>query len=178
MINVNINETFPITVTLMDETTDGDPSGKMVYYDVRKLPGDVPLDPVLSGTLAESAVEVGVYKTMVSISEYGNYIVYATCSGFLTSTENIVVEEEDLTALIKQNRHYNIAVEDVVRTEVTPTASQVTRKVPFGKTDYVITRIKPDGASDWTDPGTVQSTVYAWYESDTDEAPYKMGAET
>lgn len=179
MIRVSVDENFPITVALIDEELGEMSSGQAVYYDVRSFPLDTPLSPPLSGTLTESTVEAGIYNTEASISTPGNYIIYATCSGFMTNTENITVEELDtfdLSELIKQNRHYNISVEDVIRTTKTPTASQAARNVPKGRTDYIITKIKKDDDPDWTGD-IVEGIVYAWYRTNTDHAPYKVGGE-
>lgn len=174
MIRVNVNESFPITVTLLDEEAGTTAAGQTVYYDVRKQPGDVELSPPLNGTLTESVVEDGIYKTMVSIGEPGAYLIYATCSGFLSNTEEVIVDEESVLEAIKQSRHYNISVEDVPRTTHTPTASQAARNVPKGRTDYVITRIKRDQDADWTGPHVVEGRVYAWYLNTGEKIPYKM----
>jgi len=127
--------------------------------------------------MLESSVEPGVYKIVESISIDGEFLFYATCSGFVTNTEEIIVNPESIYDLAKQNRHYNISVEDVVRTNSTPTASQIIRNVPLNKTDYVVTWIKPDSAADWSDPATVSGGVYAWYRDINDDVPYKMGAQ-
>ena len=84
--------------------------------------------------------------------------------------------EEDISELVKQNRQHNLYVEDVIRTSAIPTADQTTRNVPLGKTDYVITKIKDDLDSDWGSSTTHR--VYAWYESDLDTSPYKMGEQS
>ena len=175
MIRVNVAESFPITVMLIDEETGEASSGKTVYYDVRKQPGDVPLSPELSGVLTESSVEAGIYSDMVYIDTPGAYVIYATCSGFLSNTEDVIVNEENIIEVVKQSRHYNISVEDVLRSSNTPSASQLIRNVPKGKTDYVVTRIKRDQDTDWSGPYVVEGRVYAWYRRDTDKAPYKMG---
>jgi len=175
MIRVNVNEEFSITVTLLDEETNQPASGQDVYYDVREQPGDSALSPTLDGILTESTVEPGIYKEMVSISEAGTYVVYATCVGFLANTEDITVNEEDIYEVVKQSRHYNISVEDVLRTTSVPTADQVTRSVPENKTDYVITKIKRDQDADWSGAYVVEGIVYAWYKASTDNAPYRMG---
>jgi len=175
MIRVNVNEEFSITVTLLDEQTNQPASDQDVYYDVRKQPGDLPLSPTLSGILTESTIEPGVYKEMVSVSESGNYVVYATCSGFSANTEDIAVNEENIYELTKQTRHYNVSVEDVLRTTSVPTADQTTRNVPENKTDYVITKIKRDQDADWSGAYVVEGRVYAWYKTSSDNAPYRMG---
>lgn len=181
MIRVCANESFPIVVTLLDEETGQAASGKIVYYDIRKQPEDSPLVPPLSGTLVESTVEAGVYKTaqLQAISDVDSYIIYATCSGFISGTEELMVVAEpdytDLSALVKQTRHYNISVEDVIRTNNDPTLSQVNRKVPFGRTDYVITKIKRDSDSDWSGAYVAEGRTYAWYSRTNSKTPYKMG---
>ena len=175
MIRVNVSEQFPITVTLLDEETGEAATGQTVYYDIRRQPGDVSLSPAIAGVLPESSVEAGIYTTVSSIPTAGTYIVYATCSGFISNTEEIIVNEENIYDIVKQSRHYNISVEDVLRTASTPTADQVVRKVPLGRTDYVITRIKRDEDIDWSGIHVVEGRVYAWYRNDTDLVPYKMG---
>ena len=182
MMTVKENDTLPITVGLVDEETGGMASGQVVFYDIRNFPSDTSLVPSISGTLVESSIEPGIYSGVASIPNAGNYIIYASCQGFTTSTENVVVEEvdssnHDLSELIKQNRHYNISVEDVIRTTQTPTASQSARKVPKGRTDYIITKIKRDEDLDWSGPNVVTGVVYAHYRRDTDQAPHKVGAE-
>lgn len=175
MIRVNENEIFPITVALVDETTRKAATGKTVYYDVRRQPGDLPLTPIMSGVLTESTVEAGIYTGTRAIDTEGTYIVYATCSGFLSSTEEIVVNPENIYDVTKYNRHYNTSVEDVTRTTAIPTASQVVRKVGLGKTDYVITRIKPEYAADWSHPDTVSGSIFAHYRQLDDDIPYLVG---
>jgi hypothetical protein len=168
MIRVNVNEAFSITVTLIDETTGQVATGKTVYYDIRKQPGDLPLSPAVSGTLSESTVSAGIYKAMATIDTAGTYLIYATCSEFLPNIEEVVVVPE-------YNRHYNTSVEDVIRTSATPNASQVARNVGLGRTDYVVTKIKPDHAVDWGDPATVSGIVYAHYNTTDDDIPFLMG---
>lgn len=177
MIRVKTNESFPITATLIDESTGESSVGETVYYDVRIKANDSALVPPISGVLTESTVEGGIYSTIVSIPTAGNYVAYATCSGYLSNVEDITVDdynESDVLTAVHAIRHYNISVEDVTRTTDTPTASQLVRKVPVGRTDYVITKIKRDEDSDWSDP-VAQGNVYAWYRSEDEVAPYKMG---
>lgn len=174
MIRVNVNEAFPITVALIDEAQGIAATGQTVYYDVRLQPADTALSPPLNGTLSESTVEPGIYTTMQVIDTPGTYLVYATCSGFITNTEEVIVNQENIYEVIKQNRHYNTSVEDVIRENAVPTASQTMRKVGMSKTDYVVTSIKGNSASDWS--GTVASgIIYAWYRNVDDAVPYKMG---
>lgn len=173
MIRVNENEQFPIVVQLVDESTGTLATGEMVYYDIRDM-SDNPLSPPAAGVLVESTVEPGIYKTVSSIADSGQYVIYATCSGFLTNTEEIIVNPENIYELVKQNRHYNISVEDVIRENISPDSSQAARKVPLGKTDYVITTIKKDDESDWSTT-TTSGIVYAHYKSTSDDVPYKMG---
>ena len=172
MIRVNIDEPFSITVALVDESTGELASGQEVYYNVRYV-DDTPLVPTLSGTLTESTVEQGIYKKEVSITNHGRYLVYATCSGFLTNTEDIIVNEENIYSLTKSNRNYNISVEDVIRVNSVANTSQSVRKVPLNRTDYLVTKIKNDSAFNWNNT-TTSGTVWAWYHSDADDLPYKM----
>ncbi len=176
MIRVDISEQFPILVSLLDETTGTLVSGRTVTYDVRDLSDNV-LSPPVAGTLSESSYESGVYRGSGSITSAGTYVCYATCSGFITNTEEIIVNPENIYTLVKQNRYYNISVQDVARTNGSPTSSQTVRNVPLNKTDYVVTVIKRDSDSDWVST-TTSGVVYAWYDSVDSNVPYKMGGST
>lgn len=173
MIKVDINETFPVLVSLVDETTGLLSSGKTVYYDIRYT-NDASLSPPIAGTLTESSVESGVYRSNVSIPESGEFIIYATCSGFIANIEEIIVNPESIYDIAKQNRNYNIYVEDVLRENAVSTASQTARNVALGNTDYIITKIKEDSATTWSGT-TTSGLVYAHYRSVSDTSPYKMG---
>ena len=173
MIRVDINELFPIVVSLVDEGTGYLVTGQTVNYEIRE-DDDGFLAPPISGVVPESVVEAGIYRTTESIPTAGRYIIYTTCSGFVSNTEELIVNPESIYDLEKMNRQYNISVEDVPRTNAGATASQAARNVPLNKTDYIITRLKGDGATDWT--GTVSSgIVYAHYRAITDDLPYMMG---
>jgi hypothetical protein len=173
MIRVDKNEIFPILVSLIDENTGQLASGQTVYYDIRDM-NDLPLSPPIAGTLPESAVEPGIYRTEESIPDGGEYIIYATCSGFIANTEEVIVNPESIYDLTKQNRHFNISVEDVIRENAIATPSQTIRKVGLGQSDYTITRIKYDSDTTWSGT-TTSGIVYAWYRNLDDCAPYKMG---
>ena len=172
MIRVDINEIFPIVVSLVDEETGYLATGQIVNYDIRYT-DDSPPVPAVSGVLIESTVQPGIYKTLESLSEAGQYIIYATCSGFVSSTEEIIVNPENIYELVKQTRSYNISVEDVVRENPVPTSSQTIRKVPLGMTDYIITVIKKDNDSDWAST-TTSGLVFAWYRDWDSKVPYRM----
>ena len=173
MIRVDRGESFPITVALWDEDTGLNASGQTVYYDIRDT-SDNPLASPLNGVLPESTTESGIYRTSLTIDTEGEYICYATSIGFYSSTEEIMVNPESIYDLTKSNRHYNISVEEVLRTNSPANASQIARNVGLQKTDYIITKLKGDTDSDWS--GTVTSgTVYAHYSSITDDLPFKMG---
>jgi hypothetical protein len=179
MIRATVGEQFPITVTLTDEINGGMGTGQTVYYDFREQPSDTPLAPTMSGTLPESSVESGVYTKMFSIDTAGDYIVYTSSDNFMSGAEDIIItedEHEELADLIKQNRHYNLSVEDVIRENAVATASQTTRKVALGNTDYILNTIKPDADSDWSG-STVSGVVYAWYRNESDSVPYKMAGD-
>jgi len=173
MIRVDISEQFPILVQLVDEQTGSLATGETVYYDIRRASDDSSLIPAVAGTLPESTVEQGLYKTVESVPAAGQYIIYATCTGFLTNSEELVVNQENIYSLAKQNRHYNTSVEDVIRTNTIPTASQTIRNVPLNNTDYISTVIKRDNDTDWSIT-TTSGITYAWYRNITDDLPYKM----
>jgi len=171
MIRVDIDEIFPLTAMILDECSGEIVSSAVVHYSVV----DEVENTTLSGVFSESMVEPGVYTTSVSISGAGSYRAYATCSGYNVGTEDIQVNPENIYSLVKQNRHYNIEVEEVLRENSTPTASQTTRSVPLGKTDYIINRIKLSSESDWSGSTVVSGTVYAHYRTILNDLPFKMG---
>jgi len=173
MIRVDKNEIFPILVSLIDENTGQLASGQTVYYDIRQM-NDFPLSPPVAGTLSESLVEPGIYRTEESIPTAGDYIIYATCSGFITNTEEVIVNPESIYDLEKQNRHYNISIEDVIRENASATPSQTVRKVAVGNTDYIITLVKYDYDTTWSGT-TTSGIVYAHYRDESDSVPYLMG---
>lgn len=177
MIRTNQGEQFPILVSLLDESSGSLSSGKTVYYDIRDML-DNQLSPPVSGTLTESTIEPGIYKTTTTIDMSGTYVIYCTCSGFLSNTEEIIVNEENIYDITKQNRVYNTYVEDVLRTTASgsATASQIIRNVPLNKTDYIITKIKEDTDANWDNPVS-SGTAHAWYYSTADDLPYKMGSD-
>lgn len=171
MIRVDVLETFPITVSLVDESTGALVSGETVTYDIRDS-SDASLSPPINGTLTESTVTSGIYKIFTNIPTSGDYILYTNATGYAANTEDIIVNPEKIYDLIKQTFHYNTSVQDVIRLNDTPTASQTTRNVPLNKTDYIITKIKNNSDIDWSSADT--GIVYAWYTSITDTVPYKM----
>lgn len=173
MIKVDINESFPITVALWDEDTGQNASGRTVYYDIRDT-SDNPLASPLNGVLSESTTESGIYRISLTIDTEGEYICYATSIGFYSSTEEIIVNPESIYDLVKQNRNYNISVEEVLRTNSPATASQTARNVPLDATDYIITILKADTDSDWSGT-TTSGIVHAHYRSITDDLPFRMG---
>lgn len=175
MIEANKGSAFPITVSLVDDLRGELVSNQVVTYNVRTI-NDVVLSPTVTGTLLESTVEEGIYKTELSINGSGSYICYVTCSGFITSTENIVINEENIYEITKENRTYNTSVVDVKRTSVSGTVSQLNRKVDVGNTDYVVTVIKHDGDYGWNAP-VASGVNFAWYESLETALPYMMSGE-
>ena len=136
MIRIDISEQFPIVVSLIDENTGQLATGQPVYYDIRQM-DDSSLSPPIAGTLSESSVEPGIYRSEESIPTAGKYIIYATCSGFISNTEDVIVNPESIYDLEKQNRNYNVSVEDVIRENAISNASQTARKVALGNTDYI-----------------------------------------
>ena len=173
MYRVDKGDQFPILVQLVNEPTGELATGETVYYDIRHASDDSVLVPTVSGTLIESTVEQGLYKNVESVSESGQYIIYATCNNFITNSEELIVNPESIYDLTKQ---YNVFVEDVTRTNVTPTASQTVRNVPLGETDFIINKIKKSSETDWAF-ATISGTAWAWYRSVTDALPYRMGPE-
>lgn len=177
MIEANINESFPVSVTLLDEELAQLVSGQVVTYDIRNFDDSVLMPPV-SGTLNESTVEGGIYKIQLSLPKAGTYICYVVADGFFTNSEEIVVREESAIDVAKRNYPHNLSVIDVVRTtaDADRTPSQILRNVPSGKTDYITTFVKSDSDSGWDFP-VASGTVFAWYESSESTLPYMMGAE-
>jgi hypothetical protein len=98
--------------------------------------------------------------------------------GFLAGAEEIVIHEENIYDLAKSHRPYNVSVEDVIRTtdDIDRTPSQIARKVPLGKTDYIITKIKSDEDNNWENPIS-EGISYAHYVSEDQDLPYMMGGE-
>lgn len=175
MIEANKNELFPVTVSLIDDNELGLVPGKEVIYDIRYI-NDTPLSPPVSGSLIESNIEGGIYKKEVSIPKSGSYICYATCSGFISSTESIIINEESCVEVSKYNLPHNISVLNVKRTSVSGTVSQLNRNVAIDDTDCVVTMVKRDSDSGWNDP-VASGVNFAWYESIEATLPYMMGAE-
>ena len=173
MIRVDVDETFPITAQVLD-TDNSLLYDQQVYYEITDS-GDNFLSPRVSGIMTESTTSSGIYMADITIDTSGYYRVYATCSGVNVGSEDIVVNEENIYDLVKQNRHYNIGVEEVLRSNSIATVSQTTRKVAVGNTDYIINRIKLDSESDWSSSTVASGNVYAWYKNETDSVPYKMG---
>jgi len=172
MIKIPKGVVFPITVSLFDDHLGKLISNGTVSYDVRDVYGNE-LAPPVSGTLSESSISEGIYLEELSIDEPGNYIFYATCSGFITNTETIVVYDKYDNYVI--DAPHNVFVMDILRTNEDITESQQIRKVGIGKTDYVISAVKRDDDLDWTNP--VSSGIsYAYYRNIDDDLPYMMGA--
>lgn len=173
MIEANINEAFPVSVTLLDEESAHLVANQVVTYDIRTF-DDLELSPPVSGTLAESSIEGGIYKAEVSLPSAGTYICYATCSGFFSSSEDIVVTEENCIDAAKYNLPHNISVMDIIKTTVSGNSSQLARRVPLGKTDYIVTLVKRETDVDWSNPVS-SGTSYAHYTSTSDALPFMMG---
>ena len=95
MIKANKGEFFLLIVSVTDEEEGELVSGKLVTYDIRTV-SDSQLVPPINGILPESTIEVGIYRTEISIPTSGYFICYTTCSGFLTNAENISINEENI----------------------------------------------------------------------------------
>lgn len=164
MIRVDTDEQF----SLMAGVVDGDAmaAGLTVNYDVR----DSSNTTVVSGVLQEDANYNGVYCRYISLTTPGNYRAFYETDGYPVGSEEVIVNVESLYKLIKQTRHNNISVENVMATVDVPS-----RKVQAGQTNYVIVRIKDDAASDWAAPVKVEN-VYAWYTTMGATQPFFMGA--
>lgn len=168
MIASNTSEAFILTVTLLDDIFNSNISGQNITYDIRKQPDDISLIPPIQGILEESTIVAGVYKKEIVIDYPGTYVAYITCSGFSSDAEEIIIKND-------YNKQYNISVEDVPRVSEIPTTSQINRRVGLGKTDYIITKLKPDNSSTWDHPNTISGITFAHYRDYEDDTPYLMG---
>lgn len=168
MIKTNTSEVFVLTVSLLDDMYNSNVSNQNVIYDVRKQPYDISIVPPVYGILEESTIVAGVYKKEIIIDYPGTYIAYITCSGFSPNAEEIIVSHD-------YKKQYNISVEDVPRVSEVPTTSQTNRRVGLGKTDYIITKLKPDNSSTWDHPDTISGVTFAHYKDYEDNVPYLMG---
>lgn len=168
MIKINTSEVFVLTVSLLDDLYNSNVSNQNVIYDVRKQPYDISANPPIYGILEESTIVAGVYKKELLIDYPGTYIAYITCSGFSPNAEEIVVSHD-------YKKQYNISVEDVPRVSEVPTTSQTNRRVGLGKTDYIITKLKPDNSLTWDHPDTISGVTFAYYRDYEDNVPYLMG---
>ena len=177
MIKVNKNETFPLLVSLLDEGSDRLINGKVVTYDVRTI-DDQELNPTISGVLTESTTTSGIYHTSLSLPTAGSFACYITCNGFISEAESILVSEENIFELTRSHYPFNSKVMDVTRTtaydERTP--SQISRHVPYGKTDYIVTVIKHDFDLTWNNP-IASGISYAHYLTEDSMLPYMMAGE-
>jgi hypothetical protein len=164
MIVVDKNEQFILTASFISDflLLEGADVSYEIYDD-----SDI---VVSSGTMAESSVQPGIYKANESISEGGYYICYINTED-RSIAEQIEVNNDTDYLLAKQNRNYNISIEEVVLTNV-PTGTQVDRNVKQGNTDYVIERVKEDGNDDWIGT-TASGNVYVWYQQNS--RPFKVG---
>ena len=98
MIRVNIADVFPIASIVTD--VSGQPAiGKNVYFDIRYT-DDTVLSPPNNGVMVESTVASGIYKQDISINTAGSYICYITCTGFLTDTKDIIVNQETVAEAV------------------------------------------------------------------------------
>ena len=166
MLSVNVNESFYLTVVLVDDDSMG--SGENVSFTVLDNADNV----ILSGTLDESPQFSGTYSKEISLPSPGDFRAYYTVQGYPTGIEYIKVEQESLADLIKQNRQTNMSVENVLATQDIPN-----RNVAVGRTDYVIIRIKRDSDTNWDSPITTRR-LYAWYAQMGDDQPVYMGEES
>jgi len=111
MIRVNKSDVFPIAATVTN--TNGDiVSGKNVYFDIRYT-NDTELSPPNKGMMVESTVASGIYKQDVSIDVAGSYICYVTCSGFSTTTKDIIVNQDTVAEEVWSDTLATALLEDV-----------------------------------------------------------------
>lgn len=123
----------------------------------------------------------GHYRSEFTPNETGTWYITIYHDFYFPwgKSDDVSIYDSDfdiITEAVKQNRNYNISVEDVVRENVTPDASQTLRNVPLNHTDYIITRIKEDSEATWSE-ATASGISYAWYRSIEDKLPYKMGSQ-
>lgn len=137
-------------------------------YPATYLIADALTDNIVSsGTMSEGFV--GIHVLVDSLSNSGDYICYANCSGTLIN-EEIKILPENIYDLVKSRRNYNQSYENIERPVGAPDASQVLRGVPENETDYIIHRVKNDYDSNWDNP-TASGNAYPHYRG---SIPYKI----
>jgi hypothetical protein len=174
MIKANYDEEFTLTASVIDEGV-GMVSGLTVDYEIWTENEATLVD---SGTMWESATVSGIYlfTTYITEAEYNNYgtlyrVYYKTPSGYTDGADDIMIYD-DLYKLVEQNRHYNLAVENVLAYSADIVPAQNPRNLSDNVTNFVKTKIKAEKDANW-DSAAVHY-VYAWYETAGDKIPYKM----
>ncbi len=121
----------------------------------------------------------GHYRAEFTPNETGTWYMTVYHGDYFPwgKSDDILVYASDfdtVTASVKQNRNYNVSVEDVIRENISSTASQTARSVSRGRTDYIVTQIKGDDTTTWSG-STTSGISYAWYRTVADTIPYKIG---
>jgi len=174
MIKANYDEDFTLTVAVVSE--DGMVTGlTTVTFEIWDDDENNLID---SGTMVESSKVLGIYiyTTHITKSEYDSYgtlyrVYFETPAGITDGAEDIMIND-DLYELVRENRHYNLSVENVlVLAAEIPNPNP--RNITDNTTNFVKTRIKAEGDANW-DSADVHY-VYAWYKVLGDKIPYKMG---
>ena len=174
MIKANYDEDFTLTVAVVSE--DGMVTGlSNVTFEVWNDDEDYMAH---SGTMVESAKLGGIYIYTMHITkaEYDSYgtlwrAYFDAPTGITDGAEDIMIND-DLYELVRENRHYNLSVENVLALNAeipNPNPRNITDNV----TNFVKTKIKAEGDANW-DSADVHY-VYAWYKTTSDKIPYKMG---
>ena len=174
MIKANYDEDFTLTVAVVSE--DGMVTGlTTVTFEIWD---DDEANLIDSGTMVESAKVPGIYiyTTHITKSEYDSYgtlyrAYFETPAGITDGAEDIMIND-DLYELVRENRHYNLSVENVLAYTADIVPAKNPRKLSDNVTNFVKTKIKAEGDANW-DSATVHY-VYAWYETVGDTIPYKM----
>lgn len=173
MIKANYDEDFTLTVAVLSE--DDMATGLTVTYEIWTEDEATMID---SGTMAESSEVPGIYlyTTHVTQSEYTTHgslyrAYFKTPSGYSDGGDDIMIND-DLYKLVRENRHYNLSVENVltIGSEITATNP---RNLSTGVTNFVKTRIKAESQANWD--SATPNLVYAWYQTVGDQIPYLMG---
>ena len=150
MIKANYDEDFTLTVAVVSE--DGMVSGLTnVTFEIWTEDEANLID---SGTMVESSKIAGIYiyTTHVTKAEYDTYgtlyrAYFDAPAGYTDGAEDIMIND-DLYELVRENRHYNLSVENVL-VLAAEIASPNPRNLSDNVTNFVKTRIKAEGDANW-----------------------------